>query len=940
MASTTSKTNRISAFAENVANLIVNTLEQGTEAWEKKWSTVGGQFMANAKTNTVYGGVNQISLLFEAMDRGYTDHRWITFKQAKEMGGSIKKGEHGTQIVFYPEAYRNIKDINDKKIYYGYQLTPKEKHSGNYERAFIPCINTVFNVQQTEGLNLPPLEAPKTYTHEEISERAEKLIQLTGANIEHNDGDRAFYFPAHDKITLPKKERFETAFDYYDTCLHEIGHWTGHPSRLNRDLTGGFGSEKYAKEELRAEISSLMVAMAINLPHHLREHSAYVGSWIKALRDDPTEILRACRDAEKIQKYVLAFEKNKEVTQEKEPVEKKTVCLNDYVKTIPFSDSVDSEEKMDFFNEYEKVTSYGSNSFCTEGRKVLDFSKPHLFHQYTYRASVSSLQDKNKYLSLDLFSLTNTGEKIQSPTLITPVYGTAQLNLGLCIKFDENRHTFRLDRLNFHNLPNQNDLAITQDVENIHLVKEDGQDPYLRFEGKSTDYILSIPEPLLKDDTFNIIEQWFQNPTKEIHSKPNFFYHQALLQDDGLGSITKSNERTIQCNETILEYKTDKEALALNPFGMVYAHQDHGVTFEKFKRAQTLRFEQGGIFSSNAYNDLHFKDMRNLNPYALTDRKKPFLVTIDGQSLIPFSEKPYPTQEKETKAFENAILYLKDTPTINLMRCNIRVYQDERKNGTINKEIVKHGLNELKPYVEKFQQEYSITPKAIEEKGKTTDSKDCPTINQNPQQENIDFSKGSYFFTDEITHQPFAIHLNKNKRNNDLLVLETKKNVQTVTIVHDENHRLYGVLHESRDNKGFLNKTTYYPEILQSCRLLKTVNDKICLEFNTSPEANKQGILTSFEFTMPYSDKLWNVLQEKLPKDTFMVLDLKKNQDSIKTLNRRMEQLDFESMFANAPVEQQEEIKTQVKMNLKEILSEGRKKSPEPSVTKTVDMER
>ena len=103
------------------------------------------------------------------------------------------------------------------------------------------------------------------------------------------------------------------------------------------------------------------------------------------------------------------------------------------------------------------------------------------------------------------------------------------------------------------------------------MVKEDGQDPYLRFEGKSTDYILSIPEPLLKDDTFNIIEQWFQNPTKEIHSKPNFFYHQALLQDDGLGSITKSNERTIQCNETILEYKTDKEALALNPFGMVYA---------------------------------------------------------------------------------------------------------------------------------------------------------------------------------------------------------------------------------------------------------------------------------------------------------------------------------------------------------------------------------
>ena len=132
--------------------------------------------------------------------------------------------------------------------------------------------------------------------------------QASGARISHSAGDRAFYRPSTDSITLPEKSQFESADRYYATALHELGHWTGHPSRLDRDLAHPFGSEGYAKEELRAEISSMIVGDELGIGHDPEQHAAYVGSWIKALQDDPLEIFRASSDAEKIHDYVLAFE--------------------------------------------------------------------------------------------------------------------------------------------------------------------------------------------------------------------------------------------------------------------------------------------------------------------------------------------------------------------------------------------------------------------------------------------------------------------------------------------------------------------------------------------------------------------------------------------------------------------------------------------------------
>jgi putative DNA primase/helicase len=136
-------------------------------------------------------------------------------------------------------------------------------------------------------------------------------LQASGVEIRHDQADRAFYRPATDRIHLPACDSFQSADTYYATALHELGHWTGYPSRLDRDLAHPFGSVGYAKEELRAEIASLTVGDQLGIGHDPGQHAAYVKSWVQVLKEDPKEILRASRDADKISHYVLGLEKDR-----------------------------------------------------------------------------------------------------------------------------------------------------------------------------------------------------------------------------------------------------------------------------------------------------------------------------------------------------------------------------------------------------------------------------------------------------------------------------------------------------------------------------------------------------------------------------------------------------------------------------------------------------
>jgi len=214
-----------------------------------------------------------------------------------------RKGEKGTPIQYWKFSEEQAKTDEAGKPVLDAQGKPV-KDDVRLERPRV-FFATVFNAEQIDGL---PALQPRKEQEWNALERVEHILQASGALIQHGPQDRAFYRPGSDSIHLPEKGQFPSADTYYATALHELGHWTGHPSRLARDLEHPFGSEAYAKEELRAEIASMIMGDELGIGHDPGQHAAYVGTWIKVLKDDPLEVFRAAADAEKIHAYVLALE--------------------------------------------------------------------------------------------------------------------------------------------------------------------------------------------------------------------------------------------------------------------------------------------------------------------------------------------------------------------------------------------------------------------------------------------------------------------------------------------------------------------------------------------------------------------------------------------------------------------------------------------------------
>nr|WP_317623546.1 zincin-like metallopeptidase domain-containing protein [Bordetella pertussis] len=288
-------------FHEVVAEKLIEQLKAGTAPWQKPWEP--GQPNAylpfNPTTGKRYKGINAIHL----MAQGRSDGRWMTYKQAAAVGAQVRRGEKGTPVQYWKFSEEQDKlDDNGRPVLDAKGQPVKETVMLERPRVFFA---TVFNAEQIDGL--PPLTPPKEQTWNAV-ERAEHILNASGAKITHAPGDRAFYRPSTDSITLPERGQFPSADRYYATALHELAHWTGHPSRLDRDMAHPFGSEGYAKEELRAEIASMILGDELGIGHDPGQHAAYVGSWIKVLQDEPLEVFRAAADAEKIHDYVLAFE--------------------------------------------------------------------------------------------------------------------------------------------------------------------------------------------------------------------------------------------------------------------------------------------------------------------------------------------------------------------------------------------------------------------------------------------------------------------------------------------------------------------------------------------------------------------------------------------------------------------------------------------------------
>lgn len=294
-------------FHEVVAEKLIEQLKQGTAPWQMPWKAGdgGGNMPFNPTTGKRYKGINAIHLL----SQGREDQRWLTYKQASAEGAQVKKGEKSTAIQYWKfEEEQTKRDENNKPVLDGNGDPVKVRVRLERPKMFMA---NVFNAEQIDGL--PAYQKPvQTWS---AVERAETILEASGAKINHG-GDNAFYRPSTDSIQMPDKAQFPTADNYYATALHELGHWTGHGSRLDRDLSNPFGSEGYAKEELRAEIASMILGDELGIGHDPGHHVSYVQSWIKALQNDPLEIFRAAADAEKIQTFVLGLEQQQIQTQQ------------------------------------------------------------------------------------------------------------------------------------------------------------------------------------------------------------------------------------------------------------------------------------------------------------------------------------------------------------------------------------------------------------------------------------------------------------------------------------------------------------------------------------------------------------------------------------------------------------------------------------------------
>lgn len=293
----------------DVTNKIVSALNQGVIPWIKPWTTTGSSadspFPINAITRRPYAGINIPLLWAEARLRGFRQDRWLTFNQARKAGGHIRRGEQSTLAVLYKPMSKEAHDEDDQVV---------RDEQGNIKMVQFALLRThcLFNIEQTEDL---PAEAQK---HDECDDQAafidhapaEQLLVASGARIEHRYGDHAFYQPVRDLIQLPTKGQFEDVGSYYATALHELTHWSGHLSRLNRDgITGGhtFGSAEYAFEELVAEMGAAFLCALTGTQGELR-HEEYLASWLKILKEDKRAIFRASGQAREASEYLLALQ--------------------------------------------------------------------------------------------------------------------------------------------------------------------------------------------------------------------------------------------------------------------------------------------------------------------------------------------------------------------------------------------------------------------------------------------------------------------------------------------------------------------------------------------------------------------------------------------------------------------------------------------------------
>ena len=300
---------------KQLVDQVLANLEKGNLFWTQGWLAAGAP--ESAVTGKKYRGINNLYLSLVAMAENYGDNRWATFRQMEEKGWTFKKDEEGhtlgkgksVSVEYYEMRDKETKRRFDRSVLDGMTFDEQREYMDK-NVYWLRKFYRVFNCSLMDGV--PAKEMPTIDVNDRI-EKAEAILDYWNANESKivYGGSQAFYRPSTDEVHLPEREKFKSTQSFYDTAFHEIGHSTGHESRLNRDLSGGFGSQSYAMEELRAEIASIFMAQDLGIEpseDRLQNNAAYIQSWKDEIKENPHALFTAIADADKIARYVSSKE--------------------------------------------------------------------------------------------------------------------------------------------------------------------------------------------------------------------------------------------------------------------------------------------------------------------------------------------------------------------------------------------------------------------------------------------------------------------------------------------------------------------------------------------------------------------------------------------------------------------------------------------------------
>lgn len=300
---------------KQLVDQVLANLDKGNLFWTQGWVAAGAP--ESAVTGKKYRGINNLYLSLVAMAENYGDNRWATFRQMEEKGWTFKKDEEGhtlgkgksVSVEYYEMRDKETKRRFDRSVLDGMTFDEQREYMDK-NVYWLRKFYRVFNCSLMDGV--PAKEMPMIDVNDRI-EKAEAILDYWNANESKivYGGSQAFYRLSTDEVHLPEREKFKSTQSFYDTALHEIGHSTGHESRLNRDLSGGFGSQSYAMEELRAEIASIFMAQDLGIEpseDRLQNNAAYIQSWKDEIKENPNALFTAIADADKIARYVSSKE--------------------------------------------------------------------------------------------------------------------------------------------------------------------------------------------------------------------------------------------------------------------------------------------------------------------------------------------------------------------------------------------------------------------------------------------------------------------------------------------------------------------------------------------------------------------------------------------------------------------------------------------------------